>query len=106
MSLHDTDKPLTTPTDLPTPLVRSTIEFRHPSGFTVGAVLAIAIDPKGPCFINVPPDPSMTLHLLKELTVYIMQNSIRVIEGGKPKSNVVVVPGSSLPPWNGPAGRG
>jgi hypothetical protein len=106
MSLHDTDKPLTSPLDQSTPLVRSTIEFNHPAGFTVGTCLVIAIDPKGPCFINMPPDPALVLHLLKELTVYILQNSIRVIEGGKPKSNLVVVPGGSLPPWDGPAGRG
>lgn len=99
--MHDTDKPTEPVTMAQTPVL-----FSHPQGFQIGTVLAIAIDPKGPCFINIPPDPSMALHLLNELTQYIVKNSIRVIEGSKKQSSLIVAPAGSLPPWDGPAGRG
>jgi hypothetical protein len=109
--LHDTDRepgPESQPNQ-PAQLVTTRMGFQHPPGFEPAAFLIIGLTKEGQPFINMPHEhPHLCLHMATILLEKASELAVRTMQASHLKQSPIlqVPPGTQLPPFRWPAGRG
>ena len=92
-----------------TPTLRSIpMAFLCPPGFEPAAFLITAINQSGQSYTNAPIEqPHLTLHLATLALNFASQLAVKCMQTARQKeSPILQMPAGSIPPWDGPAGRG
>lgn len=104
--VHDTDKPKIDEAEVPK-MKTIQVGFNCPPGFEPACFIITAMDKNGNPFTNAPAQPNLALHLARLAIDFATERAVRFMQGEmKRPPSIITAPAGSIPPWEGPAGRG